>query len=153
MIPELVTVPGAAFSVLPPGVHFATLTEVETRFAITDHRRWLFEGILAVAEALRFANCAAMYLDGSYVSGKPHPNDFDGCWDPTGVDGSKLNPVLRDFSNRRENQKKRFRGEMFISSQTNGLDGTYFDFFQTEKDTGLRKGIIGIRLYNAVELN
>ena len=153
MIPEFVTTPGADFPVLPPGVHFAALSEVETRFAITDHRRWLFEGIAEVASALKKAGCAAMYLDGSYVTAKPHPKDFDGCWDPTGVEAKKLDPVLLDFSNGRAAQKRRFRGEMFISSQMNGLDGTFFDFLQTEKQTGQRKGIVGIRLFDAVELN
>jgi hypothetical protein len=153
MIPELVAVPGAAYPVLPSGVHFATLAEIEMRFAINERRRWLFEGVLAVAKALREASCAAMYLDGSFVSGKPNPEDFDGCWDPTGVDGSRLDKIFLDWSNKCAAQKRRFRGEMFISSQLNGLDGTFFDFFQTEKSTGYSKGIIGIRLYDAAELN
>lgn len=152
MLPLLVKLPGGAFDVLPPGVHWASLTEVEARFAVNEHRAWLFEGIVQVSAALARAKCRRMFLDGSYVSSKARPNDFDGCWDPIGVASLLLDPVLLDFTNERAAQKAKYRGEMFISTMTNGIvssndpSSTYLEFLQTEKNTGGRKGIIGINL-------
>lgn len=146
MIPPCVMLPGVGFGVLPPGVHWATLEEIAARFAPTPHRAWLFEGVMQIALALRRANCSRMYLDGSFVTEKIHPSDFDGCWDPTGVSAGLLDPVLLDFKNGRAAQKKKYRGEMFISSGLNGGTETFLDFFQREKLTGALKGIIGVDL-------
>ena len=146
MIPAFVQLPRLPYGVLPPGIHWATLAEVNARFAQTAHRAWLFEGVLAVTTALRLANCARMYLDGSFVTEKAHPNDFDGCWDPVHVVGSLLDPVLLDFSDKRAAQKKKYRGEMFIANDLNMGLGTFLDFFQLEKITGASKGIVGIDL-------
>lgn len=153
MIPALVQLPNVPFAVLPAGIHWAQLSEVEARFAQTAHRAWLFEGVLAVVAALAHAKCERMYLDGSFVTGKIHPNDFDGCWDPTNVAAAMLDPILLDFTNKRAAQKQKYRGEMFIASVPNGGTATFLDFFQTEKLTGAAKGIVGIdlrRAYGAV---
>lgn len=149
MIPECVHVSGVPFRVLPPGIHWASLHEIEVRFGSTPHRAWLFEGVASVAAALRHANCARMYLDGSFVTEKAHPNDFDGCWDATNVNARLLDPVLLNFENGRAAQKKKYRGEMFIAESWNlSGAGTFLDFFQRDKHTGLPKGIIGVDLSN-----
>jgi DNA-binding XRE family transcriptional regulator len=106
MIPQFCSVPGAPFVILPPGIPWASLPEVEARFAINPRRKWLFEGISQVMDALHLAGCKTVYLDGSYVTAKPQPADFDGCWDPVGVVASRLDPVLLDFANGRAVQKK-----------------------------------------------
>jgi hypothetical protein len=146
MIPECVTVVGLPFRVLPPGVHWASLSEIESRFGQTAHRAKLIQGVLAVAEALRRAKCERMYLDGSFVTEKMEPNDFDGCWDPTNVIGALLDPVFLDFSNGRAAQKVKYGGEMFVSVALNAGTATFLDFFQREKVTGAVKGIVGIDL-------
>jgi hypothetical protein len=63
--------------VLPPGIHQAALVEVATAFATTPWRRDLYGGLVKAAEQLRSAGCPTIYLDGSYVTGKPMPGDFD----------------------------------------------------------------------------
>ena len=146
MIPKLVKAPGLRYGILPPGIHWADLDEVAKRFAETDKRAWLFDGVVAVATALRIAGCRRMYLDGSFVTGKERPNDYDGCWDPAHVDPRQLDPVLLDFSNRRAAQKLKYRGEMFISTSTSGPGKTFLEFFQVEKLTGIPKGIVGLTL-------
>ena len=146
MIPKFVHVPGLPYGVLPPGIHRADLDEVAQRFAGTEHRSWLFEGVVAVAQALRVAGCMRMYLNGSFVTAKERPNDYDGCWDAAGVNPSQLDPVLLDFSNGRAAQKLKYRGEMFISSGVAGPGTTFLDFFQVEKLTGVPKGIVGLGL-------
>jgi hypothetical protein len=146
MIPPCIKLLRVPFRVLPPGIYWASLAEVGARFGQTPHRAWLFDGVVEVAAALRRANCARMYLDGSFVTEKTHPNDFDGCWDATNVRVTLLDPVLLDFSNGRAAQKKKYRGEMFVADSMNVGGGTFLEFFQREKLTGMRKGIVGVDL-------
>ena len=143
MIPDFVTVSASApWPVLPPGIHDATLDEVEARFATTPHRSWLFGGFVRVVQALRMAGCSTIFLDGSFITAKPHPGDFDGVWDLDGVDPSKLDPVLLDFDNMRAAQKAKYFGEMFLMQLPHqpGL----LPFFQEEKFSGAPKGIVRI---------
>ena len=125
-----------------------TLAEIEERFCANDHRKKLFEGLCAVIENLRQAGCRVAYVDGSFVTGKPLPSDFDGCWDPVGVLAARLDPVLLDFENGRAAQKKKYGGEMFICTSPAVPSGNirFLEFFQKEKHTGEAKGLIGLRL-------
>lgn len=147
MIPSLIDLGSPApWPVLPPGVHDATLSEIEARFATTPHRRRLFAGFKRVAHALELAGCRTIYLDGSFITGKPHPGDFDGCWEIEGVDPTRLDPVLLRFGNKREEQKHKFQGEMFIAEYPGAPGVTFLEFFQIEKFSGRPKGIIRVRL-------
>lgn len=147
MIPDLIDLGSPCpWAVLPPGIHDTTLAEVEARFATTPHRKWLFDGFVRVTEALAAAGCRFAYLDGSFVTAKPHPGDFDGCWDHVGVDLAKLDPVLLKFDNNRAAQKAKYLGEMFIAGMPNGTGGPFVDFFQVEKSSGQTKGILRIPL-------
>jgi hypothetical protein len=142
MIPSLVKIEGAPDRVLPPGIHLSSMGEIGERFATNEHRRRLFRGFASVADALRKCGCMSIYLDGSFTTDKPLPNDYDGCWDPTGVDVAKLDPVLLDFTNKRAAQKEKYLGEMFIATTSEVSGKTFLDFFQTERSTGERKGIL-----------
>ena len=147
MIPDLTPAAGSPWPLLPPGVHSASLDEVSIRLATNPWRRTLFDGLVDASSRLRNAGCPTIYLDGSYISGKPKPGDFDACWDPTGVDPTKLDPVFLDFSNGRASQKAAFRGEFFPSSMTcTDVGRTFVEFFQQDRFTGNQKGIISISL-------
>lgn len=149
MIPDFVSLVGSPWPVLPPGQHRATLVDVEQRYAINRHRRVLFEGLILAAFRLRDAGCPGIYLDGSYVTAKPRPGDYDACWDPAGVDVAKLDPLFRDFSNGRAAQKAAFKGEFFPSSVTETASGLAFvEFFQRDRFSGGDKGILAIPLAN-----
>lgn len=147
MIPDLIELGSPCpWAVLPPGIHDTTLAEVEARFATTPHRKWLFDGFVRMAQDLASAGCSYVYLDGSFVTAKPHPGDYDGCWDHVGVNPAKLDPVLLDFDNKRAAQKAKYLGEMFIAGMPNGPGGPFLDFFQVEKSSGQPKGILRIPL-------
>lgn len=149
MIPELVALEGSPWLVLPPGIHQAGLDDVEAAFATNAWRRDLFDGLLEGAGLLRSAECRTIYLDGSYVTGKPWPQDFDACWDPAGVERGKLDPVFLDFTNGRAAQKAAFKGEFFPSSlMATEISRTFLEFFQIDRFTGRTKGIISIPLSN-----
>lgn len=93
-----------------------------------------------------------LYLDGSFVTDKEAiygvaPDDYDGCWEPRGVEPALLDPVLLDFNNKRAAQKAKFGGELFPSTTFAAPHGpTYLEFFQVDKRTGLPKGIISLDL-------
>lgn len=131
---------------LPPGIHYATLAEVETTFATNECRRRLFGGLAKGCAVLADAGCAVVFVDGSFVTGKPLPGDFDACWDPQGVDLTTLDPVLLDFSEARKSQKQKYYGEFFPSPALADGRRTFVEFFQVDRETGAPKGVIAIRL-------
>ncbi|MEI2300521.1 DUF6932 family protein [Ensifer sp. MJa1] len=147
MIPAFTSISGSPWDVLPAGIHHATFEEIEAVCGCNDRRRALLAGLIDAAVALAKAGCSTIYLDGSFVTAKPIPGDYDACWVPDGVTETLLDPVFKDFSNGRAAQKARFGGEFFPSSTLEGGSGrTFLDFFQVEKHTGEKKGIIEISL-------
>jgi len=132
---------------LPSGIHETSWVEIQKRFASNPHRARLFGGLRAGGDALAGAGCRKLYVNGSFVTAKSLPEDYDACWDTYGVDPDSLDPIFFDFSNRRAAQKARFFGEFFPSTMTEiGSGKTYLDFFQTNKETGERKGIVALPL-------
>jgi hypothetical protein len=130
---------------LPAGVHPAEWDELEVRLATTPWRRQLLEGFRRACQALADAGCKQVWLDGSFVTTRDDPGDFDGCWDPVGVDGAALDPVLLRFENRRAAQKAKYLGELFPAVWPAVAGGPAFvDFFQIDKATGNPKGILSV---------
>ena len=147
MIPDLIELSGSPWRVLPPGIHQATFEELEAIYAKSRHRRNLFEGLVEAALQLRSAGCQRIYVDGSYITGKPRPGDIDACWDPSGVNEHLLPAVFFDFSNGRQAQKKAFGAEFFPSSIIEGQSGrAVLTFFQIDRHSGQAKGIIEVTL-------
>ena len=131
---------------LPPGVHDAGWTEIVARYGYTPHRLALLSGLKAGLDALRAAGCRRAYLDGSFVTNKISPRDFDVCWESAGVHVPLLHPALRTFANLRAAQKATFGGEFFPAEVAADAIGTYFlDYFQVDRN-GTPKGIIAIEL-------
>jgi hypothetical protein len=98
-------------------------------------------------EALKQAGCATVYVDGSFVTAKDLPNDFDGCWDPRSVRIADLDLALRTFDPGRATQKAKYLGELFPMTIAANSDGaTFLEFFQTNRHTGLPKGIVALDL-------
>jgi len=126
---------------LPLGIHPATWSEILARFGTNDRRRELLRGLIAGLYALKSAGCRIVYIDGSFVTAKQHPGDFDACWETGGVDLQELDPVLMDFSARRKKQKLKFLGEFFPDDESH----QFRDFFQGNRD-GSVKGIVQIDL-------
>ena len=143
MIPPFETDPGedGRFQ-LPPGVHVTTWQELAERFGTNKRRRELLAGLLRALQALKAAGCRRAFVDGSFVTSKELPGDFDGCWDHEGVDFDALDPFLLDFNGHREAQKATFGGEMFIADAPGNR---FLDFFQLDRD-GRPKGIVQIDL-------
>ena len=135
---------------LPPGIHLATWTELASEFGSTLHRQRLLKGLEAALVVLKDSGCRRVYVDGSFVTDKRVPNDFDAAWDPTGVDVAKLlslEPVFQDFHNGSAAQKAKFLGEFFPSNlQEASVGKRFLEFFQEDRNTGNAKGIIALDL-------
>ena len=122
------------------------MSDIEDRYATNERRRMLFEGLERALACLRRAGCKTVYLDGSFVTEKPEPGDYDVCWEVAGVDLVQLDPVLRDFSDKRQKQKDKYGGEFFPAESL--ADGVIFfrDYFQQDRHTGKPKGMIRIHV-------
>ena len=63
---------------LPPGVHAATLDEIEDRFGMeTEIRRAEMQSLRWLVEIARRAGLPKMIVNGSFVSDIAEPNDVD----------------------------------------------------------------------------
>ena len=132
---------------LPPGVHQTDWNELVIRFGYTSWRARLLSGLRAALENLRDAGCRTVYIDGSFVTSKEVPNDFDACWEEYGVDPAYLDGVLLTFDVGRATQKTKYMGELFPASAIADANGLSFsEFFQTDVATGRSKGIVSIDL-------
>ncbi len=132
---------------LPSGVHWATWQEFAERFAATPYRLRLLAGLRAALDSLRGAGCQTAYIDGSFVTAKEVPNDFDACWDIDGVNPELLDPILLKFDDGRAAQKAKYLGELFPAQTREGGSGRAFlDFFQVDKETGNPKGLVALDL-------
>lgn len=114
------------------------------RFGHTPWRQQLLAGMLEALRLLKAVGCVRVYIDGSFVTAKDEPGDFDGCWDAEGVDFERVDERLLTFDRGRATQKAAFFGELFIADARADPQGTLFrDFFQTDRE-GRRKGIVVI---------
>jgi hypothetical protein len=97
--------------------------------------------------SLKAAGCRVLYLDGSFVTSKAIPNDYDACWDAVGVDPKQLDPVLLTFDPGRRVQKAKYGGELFPASwEADQAGHPFLAFFQVDKQTADPKGILAIKL-------
>jgi hypothetical protein len=79
---------------LPPGIHKATWFEFQERYGYNPKRVWLLEGLKMLLVELSKVGCKSVYVDGSFVTDKEVPGDYDLCWKMDGVLVEDLDPVL-----------------------------------------------------------
>jgi hypothetical protein len=136
-----------AIGELPPGMHLATLEEIEAVFITTPRRRRLFEGLRRAIQNLHAAGVRRVFIDGSFVTTKADPNDVDGCWEWTEeVHLDLLDPVLLDFTQARRAMRDKYGVDFFLATWVEAGSGlTFLDFFQRNRADEL-KGIIQLDL-------
>jgi hypothetical protein len=131
---------------LPPGIHVGTWDEVVERFGWNERRRLLLDGLRRVLDELARAGCERIWLDGSFVTSKRYPGDFDLVWDLDGVDLGQLDPVILDLDPPRRAQHDKYAGDI-LPNVTEGTSGMPFvEFFQQDSLTGSLRGIVEMRL-------
>lgn len=145
-----VVLPDFVNGALPPGIHRASWDDVRHRFGFTAHRRYLLIGAYRAIVDLAEAGCQRVWLDGSFVTAKEHPNDFDLAWDTTGVKGALLHPVLLDTIPPRHAQHARYGGDVIPNVTESGSGMPFREFFQVDAITGERRGIVELDLGGAL---
>lgn len=127
---------------LPPGIHEATWQEIQERFGWNTERQRMLEGLRKALLILKEAGCQTAYINGSFVTTKDIPNDFDVYWSPYSVDFAKLKGLEPSFltasQGGRKQQKATYGGEFFFSK------GMLKLFQETREKTA--KGIIALDL-------
>lgn len=133
---------------LPPGEHEADWREFYERYGTTPRRIALLRGLANGLNLLAAAGIPRAYVDGSFVTAKEAPGDFDVCWDTDRyTNTAALDPVFLDCRPPRLQQKARFGGEFLPAEAIADARGTpYRRFFQTDRYTDQPKGIVVISL-------
>lgn len=144
MIPELIKLRGAPYRVLPPGAHIAQMGEIEARFATNLQRQIIFGGFEKACSLLRVAGCRLIYLNGSFTTDAPMPNDFDAAWETDRVNERLLDPLLMDSGS--DAQRREFWGELYPVTESLRPSMEIVRLFQVDKHTGRPKGILKIGL-------
>jgi hypothetical protein len=100
-------------------------------------------GLAQAALSLREAGCTRLYVDGSFVTSKEEPGDFDACWDEDGVDRGRLDGVILDLTEKRAAQQAKFGGALFpahLFDQGSGM--TILESYQIDPISHQPKGIV-----------
>ena len=128
---------------LPVGIHIATMEELIERFGYNPKRAWLLDGLKLLIAALKKANCPLVFIDGSFVTSKEIPGDYDLCWSLVDVVEEKVDPVLLDFSHeRRAKMDQKYRGDIFPAELPEGGSGKLFvDFSKWIKTRVIKKAL------------
>jgi hypothetical protein len=108
----------------------------------------MIDGLELAMTQLKAAGCRRIYIDGSFVTSKPNPGDFDACWEPEDVNYNYLRknaPRLLNYLDRSAHKSK-YKGDIFRSDQSVGDYGlASLEFFQRDRQLN-PKGIIAIDL-------
>lgn len=128
---------------LPVGEHSATWQEFVERFGWNPHRTQLLHGLRRLAAALRDGGCRLFLLDGSFVTDKELPSDFDACADYSGM--SPLNLVRLRLMAGKDVMKAEYRGEVHPIGGIVDNRYDFREFFQRDADDA-PKGIINLVL-------
>ena len=130
--------------ILDPGIHKMTWKEFYKSFSFSEQRKKLLEGLEKVVVILREIGATHIYIDGSFVTGKLEPEDWDACFEcPT----PQISDLLKKYPlYDRKEQKRLYKGELFLQHPTVKADeygNCYLDFFQQKKEnSAIKKGII-----------
>ncbi len=129
---------------LPRGIHKATVQEIKRRFGRGSTQRVeLFEGITSVVRLLRRhkGSVRGLLLDGSYVTSKEQPEDFD-CIVILGESFDFGSPE----AGRLRRAKELFNGHVLAVMETDaGERRRLVEFFGHDRD-GKPKGLVEVAL-------
>lgn len=131
---------------LPPGLHDGTLAVVRRRFGSQNALRIrLMKGLMTVLRRAAKAGARRLYLDGSFVTDKREPGDWDGVLVvPAGFPvGGRDGTFLAD----RKRIKVECGGDLFVVMEDDADIVTYYvqEVFGRDRE-GRTKGLVLIRL-------
>lgn len=120
------------------------MAEVQARFAHNEKRKQLFDGLEEVISILKECNCPEVFLDGSFITKKEQPNDYDLCYEPTGVLATER---FREFLRGRSTNKEKYRGDIFVHMPVPPFYVNHVNNWQKDgRNEDVAKGILRIDL-------
>ncbi|MXV79715.1 MAG: hypothetical protein F4X58_06500 [Chloroflexi bacterium] len=129
---------------MPKGIHQASWKEIVDVLGFSTRRAWLLEGLQDALAELARSGCRLAYLDGSFVTEKRDPGDYDLCWEMDGVDIAGLDPILTRVTPPRAEQHAKYRGDILPNLVEESSGVPLVDYFQLDKETGESKGIAAL---------
>jgi hypothetical protein len=137
---------------LPPGVHLCTLEEVDEHFGGSqgsNRRLRLFARLKEyVRDARQTGMAVALFLDGSFVTAKPDPNDIDLglVLKPDHEFGAQLRPFEYNVIVKLA-AKRQYRFDVYSAKEATDEINERVNFFQRIRENDVRtKGILRILL-------
>lgn len=115
---------------LPVGIHKTKWPEFIERYSHNHYRKRLIKEMSSAFKNLKKAGCTTVFTDGSFVTDKQKPNDYDGCLDVIGVDTCSLDFSLKDCQSKRIAQKIKFYEEIFPATMCSKHGQTALIFFK-----------------------
>lgn len=142
MIPDF----GPTSGRLPAGEHAASWEDLVAKTGFSTVRRQQLEGLLRAARLLASVGVSHLFIDGSFATRKHNPGDYDACYIDDGLDFSWIDPVLRDFSDRRKAMKAAYGGELFPAGAAANAAGEPFRTYFQKTPEGRPKGVFVLDL-------
>jgi len=112
--------------VLDPGIHKMTWEEFDDSFSFSERRKELLEGLEKVVAILQEIGASHIYIDGSFVTSKLMPGDWDACFD---CSKEKIIELVNKYKYPlfdRKLQKLLYKGELFHARWEADEYGTIF---------------------------
>jgi hypothetical protein len=137
---------------LPSGIFECALTEIKSHFGtfqLSDQRPRLFARLQEFVTTMKTSGLfTALIIDGSFVTGKPKPNDIDiiAILRPN-YDLERDLPMFEYALLSRALLRRRFGFDVIVAEQDTLLYRTYVDFFSRVREMPeLRKGLLRLPL-------
>jgi hypothetical protein len=137
---------------LPPGIFDCALADIKSRFGafqISDRRPRLFARLEELFTAMKASSLLdALIIDGSFVTGKPVPNDIDIIAVLRSGQNLERDLPMSEYALLSRNLlRRRFGFDVIVAEQDSSLYRAYVDFFSRVREAPeLRKGLLRLLL-------
>lgn len=138
------------YGYLPEGIHTITWEDFENEFGFSPRRQMLMKGLYEVIQILKQCGCEAIFIDGSMVTDKLEPDDWDACFKGDEEAFHRLyaideNLVLDDYA-KETVRKQNIKVNSILLMPRPKETYVILIFFQRVKGCKRKKGIIKIKL-------
>lgn len=119
--------------------------EFKKAFGTNESRKEKLKGVLLFLKVLKSLGCTNVYVAGSFVTNKEHPNDIDLCVDITDVDYVKLKKEYPELLQEKGIEKIRKEHKVHFALFFDFGSTELLDWFKKDRDDNPR-GLVKIYL-------
>jgi hypothetical protein len=134
---------------LVPGIHLLTWVAFVEEYGYNQRRRDLIGGLELAMKQLSICGCDIIYVDGSFVTQKENPGDYDACWEDKSITvdfkmlSTKYPVLLRGYH---DEQYLMYKGDLRPASLRPNWRYDFLYFFTHDEYDDSEKGIIKLLL-------